>query len=136
MNPSKHNLTIALFSKLNATSTQFNNLDELFKTIWKNTSQNSSWALTNSGVDHLVNQLELEHWEFVVPDIVSADILMMQRYMTSPYQLVLNKSKNHKNLILFDESTATQLILYNNDLKLFLAAHDSSSNNPVTKRKK
>ena len=136
MNPSKHHLTIALFSKLNATSSEFSNLDELFKTIWKNTSKNSGWALTNSGVDYLVNRLELEHWEFVVPNIVSADMLMMQRYMTSPYQLLLNKSKNHKNLILFDELTATQLILYNNDLKLFLAAYDSSSNKPITKQKK
>lgn len=136
MTISKHNLTIALFSRLNSNDKQFNNLDELFKTIWKNTSKNSGWALTNSGVDCLVNQLDLAHWEFVVPNIVSADMLMMQRYMTSPYQLSLNKSKNHKNLILFDELSATQLILYNNDLKLFLAAQDSASNKPITKQKK
>jgi hypothetical protein len=90
-------------------------------------------ALTNLGCEYFITLLELQHWDFAVETNTSAVILMMERYMTSPYYLTMGKGKNHRNLILFDETVATQLILYNNDLKLFLQAQDSASDRPITK---
>lgn len=138
MNP-KHRLTVAVYEILTdsngvAYDPKFVAVDDLFKAMWKNTSTNSGMALTGLGCDYLINLLDLEHWDFVVETNTSATILMMERYMTLPYYLTMGKSKNHRNLILFDETVATQLILYGNDLKAFLLAQDSSSNRPVLKK--
>lgn len=138
MNP-KYRLTVAVYEALRnpsgvVFSHNFNGIDDLFKSIWKNTSHSNGMALTALGVEYLINLLDLQHWDFSVAATTSADILMMERYMTSPYYLTVGKSKNHRNLILFDETVATQLILYNNDLKLFLRAQDSASDRPITKR--
>lgn len=135
----KYQLTIAVYNAIygtdgTGTNKEFLGLDSLFKSIWKNTNRTNGLALTTMGLDYFINTLELEHWEFNVQNVVSADLLMMERYMISPYSLVLGKSKNHMNLVLFEESIAAQLVLYNNDLKMLLSAHDSASDRPVIKR--
>jgi hypothetical protein len=135
----KYRLTIAVYETLKDPNGvvfhhNFNNIDELFKSIWKNTSSAGGMALTTLGLEYFINLLKLQYWDFTVLDVVSADLLMMERYMTSPYSLVPSKSKHYRNLILFDETVATQLVLYGGDLKLFLAAQDSASDRPVTKR--
>ena len=134
----KHRLTVAVYEALkNPDGVIFNHsfggVDDLFKAMWKNTSLTGGMALTSLGVEYLINLLELNHWDFSVETSTSATILMMERYMTSPYYLTMGKSKNHRNLILFSETVATQLILYNNDLKSFLTAHDSASDRPIIK---
>ena len=47
---------------------------------------------------------------FSIPEITSGDFVMMDRYMSYPYYFVQRKTKTHKNLVLFDESTATTLL--------------------------
>lgn len=135
----KHQLTVAVYEALrNPAGVVFTHnhrgIDDLFKAVWKNTSLTGGMALTSLGTEYFINLLNLQHWDFSVSTTTSADILMMERYMPSPYYLTPGKSKTHKNLILFDETVATQLILYNNDLKLFLRAYDGASDRPITKR--
>lgn len=135
----KHRLTVAVYEALRnpdglVFNHNFSGADDLFKAIWKNTSTNGGMALTSLGCEYFINLLELEYWDFAVETNTSATILMMERYMTTPYYLTMGKSKNHRNLILFDESVATQLILYGNDLKSFLLAQDSASDRPITKQ--
>ena len=74
--------------------------------------------------------------EISIPDITSGDVVMMDRYMIYPYYFVSQKTNTHKNLIIFDESTATQLLLYNNNLRLLLSAYDNDSDIPVIKHQK
>jgi hypothetical protein len=138
MNP-KHRLTVAVWNALRdpdgvVFNHGFGGIDDLFKAIWKNTSVSGGMALTSLGCEYFINLLELEYWSFAVETNTSATILMMERYMTTPYHLTMGKSKNHRNLILFDESVATQLILYGNDLKSFLLAQDSASDRPISKQ--
>ena len=108
------------------------NIDTLFKSMWRNTSPTGGLALTTTGLTHLSSILKLKKWELDVDAsaITSADILMLERYMTTPFFLIYPYSKKH-NFIVFDESLVAQLMLYGNDLKLFLQAHDSASNRPV-----
>jgi hypothetical protein len=108
-------------------------VDNLFKAVWKNTAHSSGMGLTSTGVEYLTNLLKLQYWDFVAEPTTSANLLMMDRYMTSPYYLSHNKGKNHRNLILFDEEVAAQLILFGKDLTLFLKAHDGASDKPITR---
>ena len=135
----KHRLTVAVYEALRnpdgvVFSAGFDGIDGLFKTMWKNTSLTAGMALTDVGLGYLIKLLELEHWTFAAPGIVSADLVMMERYMTTPYHLVPQRNKDQKNLVLFDSSTASQLLLYGSDLKQFLRAHDTASKRPVTKQ--
>ena len=136
MNP-KHRLTVAVWNALRDPDIllhRFNHegIDKLFKAMWKNPSVSGGMALTSLGCEYFINLLDLQHWSFAVETNTSATILMMERYMTTPYYLTMGKSKNHRNLILFDESVATQLILYGNDLKSFLLAQDGTSDRPIS----
>lgn len=108
------------------------NIDTLFKSMWRNTNPTGGLALTVTGVSHLTNILKLKRWDLEVDAsaITSADLLMLERYMTTPFFLSYPYSKK-KNFVIFDESLVAQLMLYGNDLKLFLQAHDSASNRPV-----
>lgn len=133
----KHRLTVEVFQHLkNNNNADYHTVDELFVSIWKNTSHTKGLALTKVGLDYLVNSLELQQWKFSMSDVTSGDFVMMDRYMSYPYYLVPKKTKTHKNLVLFDESTATQLVLYSNDLKLLLHAYDNDSIRPVIKHQK
>ena len=123
MNLSKYRLTVAIYEALrnpdgvvHPAALDSPGPDELFKTIWKNTSHNNGLALTATGLEYFIKLLQLEHWDFAVETNTSATILMMERYMTSPYYLTMGKGTKHKKLILFDESVATQLILYGNEI--------------------
>lgn len=135
----KQRLTVAVYQELRDPSGVLTyvhdaeSTDDVFKTMWKNTSLTGGMALTDLGVQYLVEILDLAHWQFSVDINTSAVILMMERYMTTPYYLTSKKSKHHCNLVLFCENTATQLILYNNDLQAFLRAQDIASARPVTK---
>jgi hypothetical protein len=130
----KHQLTVKVYQHLQDNKNI--TIDDLFVSIWKNTNYTNGMALTKLGLEYFVNLLDLKQWKFSIPDITSGDVVMMDRYMIYPYYLVSQKTKTHKNLIIFDESTATQLVLYNNDIKLFLSAYDNDSDRPVIRRQK
>lgn len=130
----KYRLTIEIFQQL--TDTKKPTVDDLFLSVWKNSSHTNRLALTKTGLNYLVDLLNLEQWKFSIPNITSGDVVMMDRYMTYPYYLVSRKTKTHKNLIIFDESTATQLVLYDNNLRLWLSAYDNDSAIPVIKHQK
>ena len=130
----KYQLTVKILQQLNDTEKPA--IDDLFLTVWKNTSHANGLALTKTGLNYLVDLLNLEQWKFSIPDITSGDVVMMDRYMIYPYYFVSQKTNTHKNLIIFDESTATQLLLYNNNLRLLLSAYDNDSDIPVIKHQK
>jgi hypothetical protein len=130
----KYRLTVEIFQQLE--DTEKTTIDNLFLSVWKNTNHTNGLALTKTGLTYLTDTLNLEQWKFSMPDITSGDVVMMDRYMIYPYYLVSQKTKTHKNLIIFDESTATQLLLYNNNLRLLLSAYDNDSAVPVIKHQK
>ena len=130
----KYQLTVKIFQQLN--DTEKTTIDNLFLSVWKNTNHTNGLALTKPGLNYLVESLDLKQWKFSIPEITSGDVVMMDRYMIYPYYLVSKKTKTHKNLIIFDESTATQLVLYNNNLRLLLSAYDNDSTVPVIKHQK
>ena len=135
----KHRLTVAVYEALRnpdgvVFDHSFDGADNLFKAMWKNTSVTGGMALTSLGCEYFINLLDLQHWDFAVETNTSGVILMMERYMSTPYYLTMGKGKNYRNLILFDESVATQLILYGNDLECFLRAQDSASDRPIAKQ--
>jgi len=130
----KHQLTVKIYQQLEDNEKPA--IDNLFSSVWKNTNHVNGLALTKTGLNYLVDLLNLEQWKFSIPEITSGDVVMMDRYMIYPYYLVSQKTKTHKNLIIFDESTATQLVLYNNNLRLLLSAYDNDSTLPVIKHRK
>ena len=138
----KHKLTVAVYNQISvdgigyAHAQGLSSIDDLFIQMWKNTGINRGMALTGYGLECLVNVLELKSWEIDVDtkNIRSADLIMLDRYMTSPYYFFYPSTRKRKNLVLFEESTVAQLMLYNNDLKLFLDAHDSASDSPVLRK--
>jgi len=130
----KHQLTVKIYQQLEDTEKPA--IDNLFSSVWKNTNHVNGLALTKTGLNYLVDLLNLEQWKFSIPDITSGDVVMMDRYMIYPYYFVSQKTNTHKNLIIFDESTATQLLLYNNNLRLLLSAYDNDSDIPVIKHQK
>lgn len=143
MNLSKYRLTVSLYEALRnpdgviAAAPGLASVDDLFKVVWKNTSLTGGMALTETGLKHFVKTLGLAHWGFSVEIATSATILMMERYMTTPYFLISGRVvKQRENLVLFSENVATQLILYGNDLKTFLEAQDNASERPVIKQRK
>ena len=130
----KYQLTVKIFQQLN--DTEKNTIDNLFLSVWKNTNHTNGLALTKTGLNYLAESLNLKQWKFSIPEITSGDVVMMDRYMIYPYYFVSQKTNTHKNLIIFDESTATQLLLYNNNLRLLLSAYDNDSDIPVIKHQK
>lgn len=138
----KHKLTIAVYNQISVDGIGYtharglSSIDDLFIQMWKNTGINRGMALTGYGLECLVNVLSLKSWEIDVDtkNIRSADLIMLDRYITSPYYFFYPSTRKRKNLVLFEESIVAQLMLYNNDLKLFLDAHDSASNSPVLKK--
>ena len=130
----KHQLTVKIYQQLEDNEKPA--IDNLFSSVWKNTNHVNGLALTKTGLNYLVDLLNLEQWKFSIPDITSGDVVMMDRYMIYPYYFVSQKTNTHKNLIIFDESTATQLLLYNNNLRLLLSAYDNDSDIPVIKHQK
>lgn len=137
----KHKITVAVYNKISVDGMGYtharglSSIDDLFIQMWKNTGLNRGMALTGYGLECLVNVLTLKSWEIDVDtkNIRSADLIMLDRYMTAPYFFFYPSTRKRKNLVLFDESTVAQLMLYNNDLKLFLDAQDAASNRPVLK---
>lgn len=138
----KHQLTVAVYTQIGADGIGYthargiSSIDDLFIQMWKNTGINRGMALTGYGLECLVNVIELENWAIDVDtkNIRSADLIMLDRYMLYPYYFFYPSTRKKKNLVLFNESTVAQLILYSNDLKLFLDAHDSASEHPVLKK--
>ena len=132
----KYRLTIAVYNELVAQQKlpkSSYSIDEVFKSIWKTSNTSHGMALTQVGLVYLRDILDLAHWNFSIEVNTSGTILMMERYMTSPYYLIPKRSNSHTNLILFDEIVAAQLMLYGNDLKAFLLAQDSASDNPISR---
>lgn len=133
----KHQITVKVYSQLSnyELAQKVDSVDHLYLQLWKHTRSNRGMALTGYGLECLINVLELKHWSIDVDtkNIRSADLIMLDRYMLHPYYFFYPSTRKRKNLVLFDESTVAQLMLYNNDLKLFLDAQDTASNRPVLK---
>ena len=114
---------------------KYKDLSSLFVAMWKNTSIHGGLALTVTGFECLADTLDLAHWTISIDEkdiTTSGDLLMLERYMTVPFYFHY-RLKQKSKLVVFDESVAAQLILYGNNLKLFLQSHDSASNNPIKK---
>ena len=131
----KYKLTSKVFNELDKSS--FSSIEPLFIQMWHSSNTNSGYSLTKFGLDCLTDTLDLKHWSvnIVLETVSSAEIIMLSRYMSTPFFLhKFNRKKSSRELIVFDENIAAQLVLYGGNLKLFLEAQDSVSDNPVKHR--
>jgi hypothetical protein len=132
----KHRLTVSLAEVLNngISRVMTHDMDQLYSQLWKNTSQRGGMALTEFGFQQLSTRLNLEFWSVEIDDssFTSADVIRLNRYLQVPYCLQLKNSRpvgKKPIIIVFSESVATQLILYNGNLKQFLEAYDIGNRN-------
>lgn len=103
------------------------NLAELSKQIWKNLFKKTSMQVTELGYCLLRYGLEKPCWDFYLEEINSYDVLKLERYLSGPF--FLNTAK--RTLSVFDDTVAAQLLIYGNDIRTFLDAHDGVSDRPV-----
>jgi hypothetical protein len=133
----KYKLTSKVFSEIGIAK-NFASVEPLFKQMWHSTNTNNSYSLTRFGLECLAKDLKLKYWKvsIVLETISSAEIIMLSRYMNTPFYLhKFNAKKATRDLVVFDDNVAAQLLLYGGNLKVFLQAQDSASNNPVMKKK-
>jgi hypothetical protein len=133
----KYKLTSKVFREIIKSPDHSSSIEMLFIQMWHSGNTNSGYSLTHHGLDHLVDTLQLKHWNvsIVLETVSSAEIIMLSRYMNTPFFLhKFNRVKSTRELVVFDENIAAQLVLYGGNLKMFLEAQDSVSDNPVRKK--
>ncbi len=139
----KHQIAVEIYNTLQDSvftmstrvgSVKLDNTDSIFKATWKNTAYSGGFALTEVGVELLIDVLKLQHWvlDVQVLNPTSGDILMLERYVNAPFYAKFNQRGKGKFTV-FDQSIASQILLYGNDLKLFLKSYDYASAVPITK---
>ena len=108
-------------------------IDKLHWKVWKRPYGPHGYRLTEFGYMSMDNILKIQCWKIPLTitnkRINSQDILRLDRYLTSPFFISAKynpKSKeNPYTFFTFDESIASQLLLYGSDLKYYLQALDS-----------
>lgn len=141
----KHQISVEIYNTLQNYPTEImqfgsadlSNIDSIFKATWRNTACSGGFALTEIGVRLLIDVLKLENWTLNVQLLnpTSGDLLMLERYVRKPFYARFNRtgvSKSSKFTV-FDQNIASQILLYGNDLKLFLKSQDFASDIPIIK---
>lgn len=93
-------------------------IKKYIRKIWKNPRDKlqGSLSLSKDGFDFVVNDLKLQYYTIDVKEIVEINkklILELEKNINFPYFIENNK------IYLFDEKTASYLILMSGDLKKF-----------------
>ena len=91
------------------------------KSWWVNPLDSDSLRLTLAGLQFVKANLQLESYEFKLPEELSNhNLLQLERYLAGPYYL-LKRSK----IIVFEEQEALMLTLYSGNLKAYLDSKES-----------
>ncbi len=98
--------------------------DRAYVTWWQNARRDGGFRLTQKGCLHLVDRLELEHYEIPIPEVDASPrfLLDLDRFIKTPYY-IRNIKKKSRTILLFDKKTYFALTMYNNDFEKFLNAH-------------
>lgn len=115
---SKRQLTLEWNSLLGR---ELNHLDAFHNQVWRNIRPEGGYRLTQFGHD-VLQSIGIKNWTIKIkntPTHTGNTLLAMDRYLERPYYV---DNRRH-NIIVYDEDTATQLLLYDGDLASFLAAH-------------
>jgi hypothetical protein len=93
---------------------------------WRNprTTKNNGFRLTDEGFEVFTKQMDLTKYEIDYPKEVEWSnelILRLDKYLESPYYL------QKKNIVIFREKTAIELILYGGDIQKYGRAKAASA---------
>lgn len=117
-------------------------IDKLHWKIWKKPYGPYGYCLTEFGHVAFERFIKIKNWTVPIKSsssITSQDILRLDRHVSTPFFLskipiklsakwgIVNTVNAPYAFISYDESTATQLIMYDGDLKYFLEALDIGS---------
>lgn len=117
----KDQLTHTLIAQLPSDSWT---IDDARKNWWYNIRKGGGLRLTAVGYFVLVRDLEIEHYEYNIPDatkITARTILALDRSLQSPYYLAMNKRVISK-IVFFGSKEAMLANLYG-DLEKFLKSY-------------
>jgi hypothetical protein len=102
-------------------STHHTCLEQARITWWMNLRRDGGFRLSRQGFEILAQVLELQHWRLDTPDLTSADVLQLDKRLTTPYYL----DQKRRELVLFGSREAMMAVLYA-DLKVWLSSLDQS----------
>lgn len=90
------------------------NLEEAMTTWWQNRREDGGLRLTHIGYQIFSTQLELQSWQFDLPDqfLSSRTLLAMDRHMTCPYYIVSSRKTN--KLVMFGSRESMMAALHGN----------------------
>lgn len=95
---------------------------ELRYQIWMNPTSDDSLRLSVSGFKFVNQTLNLRCYTFEIdPPLTNKQLLQLERYFQGMYFLL-----NGKKLVLYDESEAASLVLYENDVTRYLQTLEES----------
>lgn len=118
----KRKLAFDWYQQLPGRSTSF---DEFYSAVWQNIRDNGGMRLTPYGI-LILQAINYEKWGIKVKNTPKNGLILVQmdKYLDSPYY-----TDGRKNLlVVYDESIATQLILYDGDLAAYLNAFSQFNN--------
>lgn len=89
-------------------------------TWWYNKRANGGFRLTDSGLNVLINDLQLKFYEFPIKteDLDSRTLVTLDKHLANPYYVYYNRKRQPEKIIFFGSMDATTAYLYD-DLKLF-----------------
>lgn len=96
-------------------------LDDAMRTWWMNFREGGGLRLTELGYEVFSHMLEVDSYKYEIePTLLTPhNLILMDRYLTCPYYLILSR-KNTK-LVLFGSKEAMMAALYG-DIKKFIAS--------------
>lgn len=96
-------------------------LDEAMTTWWQNIREDGGLRLSDHGFYVFENLLELDHYHFDLPKnlLTPKNLIALDRYMASPYYIVVNRKQTH--LVMFGSREAMMASLYG-DMQKFISS--------------
>jgi hypothetical protein len=113
-------------TKLFLTQTGKELTDQIIKNAtwawWCNPTKSTSFRLTDNGHDYLVNNVQLQSFEFKCKDVdfTAYNLLRIDKAFTCPFYLHLRRN----SIILFGGHDASMLSLMNGDVFSYLKSFD------------
>jgi hypothetical protein len=90
---------------------------------WKNPTDPNSLRLSLAGLQFVKSNLKMQSYEFALSEELSnRNLLQLERLFKGMYYLL-----KRQKIIVFEETEATMLTLYGNDLKSYLENLESTS---------
>ena len=124
----KSQLTKQLLEQLGV-STDAKNLKDWYRLWWQNPRPHGlhSMRLTDRGLEDFEEKLMLKSYQVIFPEpleiITNKFILDLEKYIDGPYYI------NRKQIKVFTEKIAVQLVLFGGNIEKFMAAKDMSQKN-------